>query len=593
MKRHSIRTTFAITYSIIIVVAFLVVTFLYMSFQINQLEEQSFASLEQNATSITASMDTELNQMRTTALNIAYSSLVQDQLLDMQPDVDNYGNTDGAQALSTLLATLIFPNSSTDQVNLYTTNGVKVSTGLDNGISLSDPEAQPWYGAVQSAPYHQAMWFIGLDDQLSKFSTDIYSKHFVSFTLQNYNVFNTPSGYIEVMQRLDRMVASAISYSSVYGETVYIVSQNGDVLFPIGGDAPTDLFQFAQAQDYPQTITQFTSGSSQEYLVCAPSAYGEFCTIMVIDQALLYQPIWYQLANVLLVTLLALAATLVMGLFAARRLSSPIGEISRQCADFDFANLKELPPLDTKITELYALHSAFVQMHTNLAESVTKQIMLQNQEMQSRMLALQSQMNPHFLFNSLAAIQAMSDEAMNDEIAVMCQSMSSILRYISSDAAPEVPLSQELSYTQNYLICMVIRYQGDLEYHLHIPDEMKEIQVPKLCIQLLVENAIKFTTTKRPPWNIEINGFCNEKGYEIQIKDNGPGFDASAIKTLHSRIEKIKKTNLLPSLEINGMGLLNIYIRYRLLHGDNLIFRMENNPEGGASITIGEVYNES
>ena len=59
---------------------------------------------------------------------------------------------------------------------------------------------------------------------------------------------------------------------------------------------------------------------------------------------------------------------------------------------------------------------------------------------------------------------------------------------------------------------------------------------------------------------------------------------------LHQKISEIDKTGLLPSLEINGMGLLNIYIRYRLLHGDRTIFRLENQPGGGAAITIGEVY---
>lgn len=590
MKRHSIRRTFAVTYSIVIIAAFILVTTLYMSIQIPQLQEQAFASLQQNTSSISAAMDTELNQMRTTGLNIAYSSLVQSQLFNTDENINDYGTSSQASTLSTLLATLIFPNSAIDQVNLYTNNGIQVSSGLQNSINTTSAQSQPWFQTIQTADHHQTMQFIGMDDSLSKFSTDVYSKHFVSYVLQNYNVFNAPTGYIEVKQRLDRIVASAISYSSVYGEQVYIFTVDGTMMFPVTQETPAELFKFVKSQNFPQAITTFGAEDHQEYLICAPSNYGDFYTVMVIDQALLYRPIWEQMASVFIVTLIALAFTLSMGLVVARRLSAPIGEISRQCADFDFSNLKELPPLDTKIAELYSLHSAFVQMHANLTESVSNQMMLQTQEMQSRMLALQSQMNPHFLFNSLAAIQAMSDENMNREIAVMCQSMSNILRYISSDSEPEVPLYQELAHTQDYLICMVIRYQGDLEYHLNIPEEMKSIKVPKLCIQLLVENAIKFTTTKRPPWSIDINGVCDENGYEIQIKDNGPGFTEESIATIYSRLEDIKKTNLLPSLEINGMGLLNIFIRYRLLHGDGIVFRPENNPEGGASITIGEVY---
>lgn len=86
------------------------------------------------------------------------------------------------------------------------------------------------------------------------------------------------------------------------------------------------------------------------------------------------------------------------------------------------------------------------------------------------MLALQSQMNPHFLYNSIAAIQSMAEEGMDREIIIMCLSMSNILRYISSDTKQEVTLDDEILYTQDYLSCMMIRYQGDLTYSIDIPE---------------------------------------------------------------------------------------------------------------------------
>jgi sensor histidine kinase YesM len=156
--------------------------------------------------------------------------------------------------------------------------------------------------------------------------------------------------------------------------------------------------------------------------------------------------------------------------------------------------------------EMQTLHGAFTQMQGTLSEHVGKLLELQNQEMQSRMLALQAQMNPHFLYNSLQALQAMADEGMNDEIAVMCQSMADILRYISSDSAQKVPLADELKHTRDYLRCMEIRYQGDLSYEIDVPEALDGVPVPKLCVQLLAENAIKFTTTRRPPYRIAIRG---------------------------------------------------------------------------------------
>ena len=284
---------------------------------------------------------------------------------------------------------------------------------------------------------------------------------------------------------------------------------------------------------------------------------------------------------------------MILAYFAAQRLTKPIEQICHQISSIDISHPSPLPPLDTKLIELTALHNAFTQMQVKLSESVNKQLMLQTQEMQSRMLALQSQMNPHFLFNSLATIQAMSDEGMNEEITMMCQSMSNILRYISSSQGPQVSLADELRYTEDFLRCMVIRHQGDLSYTIDVPDEMLTIKVPKLCIQLLVENAVKFTSTKRPPYFVSISGHADQTCYEVTIRDNGPGFSPEYLSILRERIEEINKTGLLPSLEISGMGLLNVYIRHRLLLGDRLIFRLGNNETGGAYVTIGEKYNEN
>ena len=79
---------------------------------------------------------------------------------------------------------------------------------------------------------------------------------------------------------------------------------------------------------------------------------------------------------------------------------------------------------DTHITELNALYQAFLKMQETARSSLVRELTLQQREMQARMLALQAQMNPHFLYNSLSTIQAMADEGMDSQIKDMCQSMS-------------------------------------------------------------------------------------------------------------------------------------------------------------------------
>jgi sensor histidine kinase YesM len=247
----------------------------------------------------------------------------------------------------------------------------------------------------------------------------------------------------------------------------------------------------------------------------------------------------------------------------------------------------EKKDINTNAVELNMLYERFIDMQHKLVDSLNKQLLLKNQEMQSKMLALQSQMNPHFLYNSIATIQSMAYENMNGEIVSMCQSMSNILRYISSDSDATVDLEAEITNTMDFLACMTSRYEDELFYTVDIPESMNHIRVPKLCIQPLVENSIRYCSTKMPPWHINIRGIINEGQYEIIVSDNGPGFSEQALSTINNKIREIDETGLLPSLEITGMGLLNVYLRFKILHDKKSIFIVENNDDIGASVTIG------
>ena len=99
--------------------------------------------------------------------------------------------------------------------------------------------------------------------------------------------------------------------------------------------------------------------------------------------------------------------------------------------------------------------------------------------------------------------------------------------------------------------------------------------------------------SKRPPYRIQIRGFLHGDHYELHILDNGPGFTPEVLANLEERIRQIKDTSMLPSLKINGMGLLNVFIRYWLLHENQVLFRLENRSEGGARVVIGEYFHES
>jgi two-component system sensor histidine kinase YesM len=180
----------------------------------------------------------------------------------------------------------------------------------------------------------------------------------------------------------------------------------------------------------------------------------------------------------------------------------------------------------------------------------------------------------------------MAEENMSREITMLCQKLSRMLRYISSEESSEVSLGAEIEYTAAYLECMKIRYPDDLNVAIEIDEELLQIPVPKLIVQPLVENCIKHGIHVPSPWFIRIDGKVADNRWMITVSDNGPGMPKDKRQALFDKIKELNETNKFPGLNVEGMGLLNIYFRLNLIYGDRMIFDIEEQPHGFA-ITIG------
>lgn len=577
-KEKTVRRVLFGSYSVIIVLSFFVLAAVLSVLQMSEIRSRTLTRLEQESRAAALSVEREIDQMRTMAMNISYSTRMQDRLL--MPNASGE-----AEKLSKILSMIILPNRPIDQINIYTLDGMEISSGLINQVSPAQPEDQAWYGELAKPDQKQVLRFTGRDEGLAKYATDPYGQEFMTLAMINYDNFGTFCGYIEIKQRISRFAEVLSAFGAGSGEQLFFYDREGQLIYPREAEGDS-LYAEVSGKDFPGEWTAAGGGM----LRCEPVS-GQFTLIVRVPAENLLRPAQHQILIIIGVTLAVLILAIVFSNLASRRITTPIAEICNQITGIEIEHPAALPALKTDVTELQTLHHAFDRMQGTLSEHVTKLLELQNQEMQSRILALQAQMNPHFLYNSLQALQAMSEEGMNAEISEMCQAMAGILRYISSDSAQKVPLEAEMKHTREYLRCMEIRYQGDLTWETQVPAEMEHVLVPKLCVQLLVENAIKFTTTLRPPYHIEIRGILREDAYELSIRDNGPGFEAETLAALEEQMREIQRTGTLPSLKINGMGILHVYIRFRLLY-DEFCFRLENNPEGGACVTIGAKTNE-
>ena len=602
MKRRpkSIQATLQIAFFIVSFAIFFSYMLYFVISETGKIKRQAFDAIEQNVMTVSSFVDSEISTLDTVAQNIAYSNLVKERFatyLDYSatPSSIGYDNVQNTKVLTDLLTAIIGPNRPVDQLYLYSLDKGVFGNGLDNSTSAQSVESFPWYEPLQNSP-HEKIMLCNTDDRLTKYYSYAEGSHFLSLYCVYHSIYNTPQGIIEVKRSITSLTSKIKGLATSYGEKIYVYDSSGAPVYPQTSSADASSYYAWIQSDASENVSDGISTDVYErdsYIFHTTSDYSGFTTFIVVNNHDLLQPI-YQFVQVNLIIFAVITLfTLFLSIIVAKVITIPITKIYSQIQSFrmsetDKSKEETFPVIDTHILELNALYSALVNMQQRAILSMEREVSLHNQEMQSRMLALQSQMNPHFLYNSLATIQSMADEDMNDEIINMCQTVSRILRYISSDKELLVSLSDDVQHVEDYLQCMKMRYEDDLVYKIDIPSEMADIKIPKLCLQLIVENSIKFATKSvKPPWNICITGKMSHSYWELCITDNGIGFSEEDIKALNEKIDFINQTALLPSLELNGMGLMNIYIRFKMLYRGNHIFRIGNLAAGGAIVTIG------
>ena len=258
---------------------------------------------------------------------------------------------------------------------------------------------------------------------------------------------------------------------------------------------------------------------------------------------------------ILVFGLLLLAGSVFIASRIAARLTVPLRWIHDALGGLDWntvATPSSVRPT-ADLDELEALQLAFQNMQRKLRQSMDEALEARAHELQATLLALQSQMDPHFVYNMLTTIGIMAEEGMTHEIATSVENMTHLLRYISSGKSSVVTVEEEIEYARRYVECMKLRFRGSLFCDIELPPGLMRVTVPKLIIQPIIENAMKYALRGRPPWHIAIRGEMVDGRWQVCISDDGPGFDGESLSELRRRIdERMRSTRSIPLHQRHG-----------------------------------------
>lgn len=228
--------------------------------------------------------------------------------------------------------------------------------------------------------------------------------------------------------------------------------------------------------------------------------------------------------------------------------------------------------------EFQCIGESYNLMLDSLKENIEK-----NREMIAHMAfaqikQLESQINPHFLFNTLENIRIMCkiDPAKADKMIV---SLSALLRYSISNAEEDVTVREDVAITENYLSILKIRFNQRLQYVLDMEEDILDCEIPKLLIQPMIENAIRYGFGDREKLRVEIKGRMEGDDLIFCCRDDGVGIDA---KTL----EELQYTLTQPKNRSNHLGLYNIHKRIHLKYQGDYGLTIKSKEGEGTALTL-------
>ena len=282
-----------------------------------------------------------------------------------------------------------------------------------------------------------------------------------------------------------------------------------------------------------------------------------------------------------LVALGLIAVALVISSEIARNITFPIQKLRDsmkrvQKGDFSAAEIEVYSD-----NEIGSLTRSFNVMTHKIQDLMAQNIQEQEQKRKIELKALQSQINPHFLYNTLDSIIWMAEGKKNEEVVLMTASLARLLRQSISIENELVTIGQEIEYVRSYLTIQKMRYKDKLEFEINVDPRITHAQIIRLVLQPIVENAIYHGLKYK-----ESKGMLKVHGYElgeriiIDITDDGVGMDEETLKHIYDK----HKVNY----HSNGVGVYNVQQRLVLYYGKEygIIYHSEKGKGTTATVVI-------
>ena len=481
---------------------------------------------------------------------------------------------------------------------LYEVNSDKIESlalyGNEGRLIASEPVAvekenidvtgQDWYKNAESAienvhfsvPHIQNLYEDGL-----------YRYHWV-VSLSRYVDINDgeiPGSGVLLVDMKYSVIEDVLKQINDSSEGIYyyMISRDGQMIYhPRKTEMARGLFEenSLKASGYEEGTYEITTDGHKESVVVGNIAYTGWKLIGVVPESVQTARInnfrYYIFTTIMVLMMMLLEGNRLI----SRKISKPIRKLDESVKTYEAGGKPDIYiGGSSEIRHLgYSVQRSYERIETLMGEIIRQQ----NERRKSELDALQSQINPHFLYNTLESITWMVEAQKNEEAVIMISELAKLLRVSLSRGKTIIPVKDELQHSRSYMNIQLVRYKERFQMEFQMDKEIEDYCIVKLVIQPILENAIYYgvgNMDEDDEGKITVRGEKKEDDIYIIIEDNGMGMRKEVLENILKDNNKVPKHG-------SGVGVINVHSRIQLMFGEQYGLGIYSEPDEGTRVVI-------
>lgn len=581
----SLRYKFMLLFCLLITVPFLIsgiVTYRKYS-----------ANVERNAESYTAqimdqlklNLDRYVKEVDRLTLTPFYDENIMRILKshDGPPGEPHYLTADDASKMNLFISSLSFDRTEIKGILIFANNGRLFSNLEPSVYPLWDPETSGWMdsvlaedGGLTIIPPHEASYYKQGDRQLVSIAR-VIREPYTHKTLGIVKIDMTEDGFRKMLSPVTLSANSKLYITDRQERLIYSTFDGGEL----------------EDQEIMPEARLHESVDDDAYLSAEViSAYSGLKLVGLIPLHDLRKEARELSSFTLYISLLSLTIAYMLALLSAGRLLKPIRHLQSKMKLVQKGSLKQRAEVTTR-DEIGQLTEVFNGMIEEIDRLVKQVYETSLREREAELSALQSQINPHFMYNTLETMSMLALQGQNDELSRMITSLGKLLRYTVDKQERPVRLLDELRFVEAYLQIQSFRLGGSLQAEIRVDTSFEQLLVPKLILQPLIENVIEHGIGRTPHTTFRLSAKVIEGSLCLALCDDGKGIDEARRTELTDWINRSiheERSALGGSRGFGqvakGFAMRNVHQRLRLLYGEPYGLTIEQSDRPGTEIRI-------